>query len=932
MQSLAIVASFTLLTMMLGAIAVSANHENDGAQHPVANARFQRTWDRTDKPVADDLVERTWMWGPTFTDGMMEPYEEAPGGMRQVQYFDKSRMEDNSYRAPDAPWDVTNGLLVVEMVEGHFQVGDQEFDESPEPAEQNVAGDPAGEEGMSPTYADINRYGLRDKPATAPGTPLNWWIDAEGEITQGNQPAGENVTAGQRVTVPNIDHTVASVFWTYLNSSGPVWENGQLVTEPLFEPWFYATGLPITEAYWSNVMVERTQRAVLWQCFERRCLTYTPGNSPGFLVEAGNVGQHYFRWRKDYAPGPAETLFMAHLTGAQEVPPVETEASGQAFFYLDQTEDNGATSWVLRYHIQIADLEGATAAHIHTAAGGQIGPPVAPISTTATDGVIEGEITEDDLLSDELTLLELVAQMIAGTTYVNFHTADNPNGEIRGQIAVADSVAFEAHLIGAEEVPPVETEATGEAELVYQNETDSLDCTLTVTGIDDFTASHIHWAAMGATGQVVAPLYIPAAPEAPTGPLDCDVMESELTGPLAGATIEELVWGMIVGDAYVNVHSTTVGSGEIRGQIHLAEAGEPDAFEVLATGLNNPRGIDFGAAGAVYVAQAGAGGTHCITFGEGDQAMERCLGMTGAVSTVAADGTVTDVIDNLPSVTFGEEIVGTQDVLVDGETIYALVGIGGPPELRTALGADAASLGTLVMSDGEGGWDVVADIAAYEAAANPDGGAIDSNPYSLVMLDDGSFVVTDAGANALFHVAANGTVSTIAVFPDTPMEFPPGTPVAMQAVPTGVAVGPDGAYYVGQLTGFPFPVGGASVWRVMDENEDGDMADEGEVTEYADGFTNIIDVAFDADGELYVLEIAANSLLNVNPEDPATLAGRLVVVSADGTSETTVLTQGLVTPAGLGIDADGMVYVSNWGVVTGQGQLVLLDHTAHAQP
>ena len=107
---------------------------------PPANAAFDRTWSRTDLPVANLLVNRTWMWGPEGnTVALDEPYAEAPGGNRTVQYFDKSRMEDNSYRAT-APWDVTNGLLVVELMTGQMQVGDNAF-VTRAPAEENVAGD-----------------------------------------------------------------------------------------------------------------------------------------------------------------------------------------------------------------------------------------------------------------------------------------------------------------------------------------------------------------------------------------------------------------------------------------------------------------------------------------------------------------------------------------------------------------------------------------------------------------------------------------------------------------------------------------------------------------------------------------------------------------------------------------------------------------------
>ncbi|MBA2454864.1 MAG: hypothetical protein H0V47_16990, partial [Chloroflexia bacterium] len=105
------------------------------------NEHFQRTWARTDKPVADGQVSRTWMWGPEgFTGEIQEPYAESSGGLRTVQYFDKSRMEITTPGAdPNSIWYVTNGLLVVELISGQMQVGHFVFDPR-SPAEVNVAG------------------------------------------------------------------------------------------------------------------------------------------------------------------------------------------------------------------------------------------------------------------------------------------------------------------------------------------------------------------------------------------------------------------------------------------------------------------------------------------------------------------------------------------------------------------------------------------------------------------------------------------------------------------------------------------------------------------------------------------------------------------------------------------------------------------------
>lgn len=60
------------------------------------NAAFHCTWARTDRPVAEGRVSRTWMWGPgPFTNVLFERYDEGwfLDGRREVQYFDKTRME-----------------------------------------------------------------------------------------------------------------------------------------------------------------------------------------------------------------------------------------------------------------------------------------------------------------------------------------------------------------------------------------------------------------------------------------------------------------------------------------------------------------------------------------------------------------------------------------------------------------------------------------------------------------------------------------------------------------------------------------------------------------------------------------------------------------------------------------------------------------------
>jgi sugar lactone lactonase YvrE len=128
----------------------------------------------------------------------------------------------------------------------------------------------------------------------------------------------------------------------------------------------------------------------------------------------------------------------------------------------------------------------------------------------------------------------------------------------------------------------------------------------------------------------------------------------------------------------------------------------------------------------------------------------------------------------------------------------------------------------------------------------------------------------------------------------------------MQAVPTTVTEGPDGWLYAGQLTGFPFPVGAANVYRIPPEG--------GTPQVYASGFTNIVDLAFDAGGTLYVLQIGNGLAAPGGP--PLAPPGKLIRVNANGSQ--TVVYAGLFYPGGLAFGPDGAAYVTNFGIVPGR--------------
>lgn len=254
--------------------------------------KMRLTWARTDRPIAWGVTSRTWIWGPEpFTDVRVEDYVDAPGGTRLVRYYDKSRMEiTDPNRDWTSPWYVTNGLLVTEMITGRVQRGDNTFEQW-NPAPVNVAGDATDPNG--PTYASFNA--VLDAPPLALGALVTQRIDRAGNVSDDPALAERGVAATFLDDVTN--HTIAEPFWAFMNSGGTVWDYGMFVDDLLFENPFFATGRPITNPYWATVLLAGEPTDVLIQCFERRCLTYTPNNPPAWQVEAGNVGRHYFTWR-----------------------------------------------------------------------------------------------------------------------------------------------------------------------------------------------------------------------------------------------------------------------------------------------------------------------------------------------------------------------------------------------------------------------------------------------------------------------------------------------------------------------------------------------------------------------------------------------------------------------------------------------------------
>lgn len=329
-------------------------------------------------------------------------------------------------------------------------------------------------------------------------------------------------------------------------------------------------------------------------------------------------------------------------------------------------------------------------------------------------------------------------------------------------------------------------------------------------------------------------------------------------------------------------------------------AGQSYGSTVVASGLNDPRGLAFGPDGALYIAESG--------YAVGDDTILN----NGSITRVAG-GSQSRIVTGLPSIQPGEDVTGPQDIAFGSDgTGYVVVGLGTNPSAR-ASEPSTLHLGSILTFTG-GAPANFADVSAYEAANNPVDPAMppDSNPFHLAATADG-LLVTDSGANTLLRADASGQVSLVAAFQDHPV----GPPVpSSQSVPTGVAVGPDGTIYVAELTGFPFSPGAANIYTVPGAG--------GTPSVYATGLTDLTDIAFGADGSLYALEYDLDGITGPN------VGGGFVRIGAGGATETLLdLGTALPNPTGLTIGPDGAFYVTiNSSGAAGSGAVVRIAPVA----
>jgi hypothetical protein len=327
----------------------------------------------------------------------------------------------------------------------------------------------------------------------------------------------------------------------------------------------------------------------------------------------------------------------------------------------------------------------------------------------------------------------------------------------------------------------------------------------------------------------------------------------------------------------------------------------------IASGLDNPRDLAMGPDGHLYVAEAGHGGKECFTApGPGGETETSCIGFTGGISRIDSEGP-DRVLSGVASMGepsgFGAE--GLSGVSFIDNRLFAVEGLNGelpaPPGLSPKTAAAAkAQFGRLGEVTAPNQVRIVANVGGFDFQWSKEHKSLvpeqfpDANPYAVLATKWGELVV-DAASNTLDFVSPSGAVSVQAFIPNPPVS---------DSVPTCLDKGPDGAIYIGQLTGVPNKPGAANIWRWVPGHEP---------TVWASGLTDVTGCGFGPAGHFYAVEFTTLGLEHAAPG-----TGALVRVPASSTSPVT-LASGLNFPGGFAAGKDA-IYFSEWSIAPAQSK------------
>ena len=268
-----------------------------------------------------------------------------------------------------------------------------------------------------------------------------------------------------------------------------------------------------------------------------------------------------------------------------------------------------------------------------------------------------------------------------------------------------------------------------------------------------------------------------------------------------------------------------------------------------------------------------------------------------------------------------DEAVGPSGITFNSDgTPYVVIGNGGPQAATSLLGVKENQLGILInaaLTGAKPKMRTVANLAAYQYTnqlgykMNPDGTPnVESNPFGVTSIGENVYVA-DGAAETVVQVTPAGAISLVGVMPQQQVNMPayPGGPVpaTLASVPTGIIPSPDGnGVLAADYSGFPYFPGTSRIWHMQAGQTP---------TLYASGLTNVIGLSPAADGGVYALELASNG---ANSGDPG---GAVIHIDPAG-AQTVLACQGLIQPTGIASGPDGNLYIANYGLNSGFGEIV----------
>jgi hypothetical protein len=339
-----------------------------------------------------------------------------------------------------------------------------------------------------------------------------------------------------------------------------------------------------------------------------------------------------------------------------------------------------------------------------------------------------------------------------------------------------------------------------------------------------------------------------------------------------------------------------VGSGASLASAKSSNPFLPPGAVVVARQLNNPRQLSLvEGEGALLVAEAGRGGNTCISDPEG----ETCIGATGSVRQVSTHNAYKPkrIVSGLLSgaAPDGSFAIGSDGVSARHLSSILIQETFFPKEALAHL--PSRQDGALLRLKG-GQLFKFADITKFETDHDPDHQGFDSDPYAVLALSNRR-LVADAAGNDILRVDHTGHVSVFAVLPnvtygDCATQPNDNNTVGCDAVPTSLAVGPNGHIFVGELAGL---TPGAGQVLELDPIH-------GRILKTLSNLNPITGIAVASDGTVYASEFSF---------DPS--GGKVTQINNDGSRNSVPVP----APAGLLLGDNGALYVSAFSIAPETG-------------